>query len=237
MPKTTTTMNRSYAQRCGIATALDVVGDRWAILIVRELLLGPLRFGDLVDGLPGIATNTLADRLKDLEASGVIARTPIPLPDRGTAYSVTEYGSELEPILLALGRWGTKSMGRLPATARSRSRWLVSAMLAFHAENHAIERPLTCELRLSDGTFTLTASGSELTIVAEAPTTATASGDADLVVSTTDDELYRMLTHELTAAEAIASAAVTVSGDTHALQTVIELFAFPSSPEPRRNVL
>jgi DNA-binding HxlR family transcriptional regulator len=227
MPSTTIT-NRTYGQRCGIATALDVVGDRWAMLIVRELLLGPLRFSDLVDGLPGIATNTLADRLKDLETSGVIERAPIPLPDRGTAYSVTEYGSELEPILLALGRWGTKSMGRLPATARSRSRWLVSAMLAFHAENKTIDRPLTCELRLSDGTFRLTASGSELTIVAEAPNTVTASGDVDLVLTATDDELYGLLTHELTATEAAASTTVTVSGDTVALETMIGLFAFPS---------
>jgi DNA-binding HxlR family transcriptional regulator len=226
MPTTTTT-NRSYAQRCGIATALDVVGDRWAMLVVRELLLGPLRFRDLVDGLPGIATNTLADRLKDLEASGVIERMPIPLPDRGTAYSVTEYGSELEPILLALGRWGTKSMGRLPSTARTRSRWLVSAMLAFHAGNHPIERPLTCELRLSDGTFTLMAWDAELTIVAEASNTVTASADADLILTATDDELYGLLTHELTAAEAVASATVTVAGDPLALQTLIGLFAFP----------
>src|SRR6478752_8545976 len=105
---------RSYAQLCGIATALDVIGDRWAPLIVRDLLLGPLRFGDLAEGLPGIGTNTLTDRLKHLEAAGVVERRLQPLPDRGTVYELTEYGRELEPILLALGRWGTKSMGRLP---------------------------------------------------------------------------------------------------------------------------
>src|SRR5471032_1722354 len=125
---------RSYAQLCGIATALDVIGDRWTLLVVRDLMLGPLRFGDLAEGLPGIGTNTLAARLKHLEASGVVRRRLLPLPDRGTAYELTAYGRELEPILLALGRWGAKSMGRLPADVASRSRWLVAAMLAFHDE-------------------------------------------------------------------------------------------------------
>ena len=113
---------RSYAQLCGIATALDVIGDRWTLLVLRDLLLGPLRFGDLVEGLPGIGTNTLAARLKHLEASGVVRRQLLPLPDRGTVYELTPYGHELEPILLALGRWGTKSMGRLPDDVVSRSR-------------------------------------------------------------------------------------------------------------------
>ena len=123
---------RSYAQLCGIATALDVIGDRWAPLIVRDLLLGPLRFGDLAEGLPGIGTNTLTARLKHLEAAGVVERRLLPLPDRGTVYELTGYGRELEPILLALGRWGTRSMGQLPGEVVTRSRWLVAAMLAFH---------------------------------------------------------------------------------------------------------
>ena len=116
---------RSYAQLCGIATALDVIGDRWTLLVVRDLLLGPLRFGDLDEGLPGIGTNTLAARLKQLEAAGVVAPPAAAAPERGTVYELTDYGRELEPILLALGRWGTRSMGRLPAEVASRSRWLV----------------------------------------------------------------------------------------------------------------
>src|SRR5207237_2378491 len=102
------TTSRSYAQLCGIATALDVIGDRWAPLVVRDLLLGPLRFSDLADGLPGIGTNTLSARLKHLEAAGVVQRRLLPLPDKATIYELTELGRELEPILLALGRWGTK---------------------------------------------------------------------------------------------------------------------------------
>jgi DNA-binding HxlR family transcriptional regulator len=113
---------RSYAQLCGIATALDVIGDRWTPLVVRDLMLGSLRFGDLVDGLPGIGTNTLTARLKLLEEAGVVQRRLLELPDRGTVYELTDYGRELEPILMALGRWGTKSMGRLAADVTTRSR-------------------------------------------------------------------------------------------------------------------
>lgn len=213
---------RSYAQLCGIATALDVIGDRWTPLVLRDLLLGPLRFGDLAEGLPGIGTNTLAARLKHLEASGVVHRRLLPLPDRGTVYELTPYGRELEPILMALGRWGTKSMGRLPSDVASRSRWLVAAILAFHDESQRIARPTAWELRLTDGTFTVRAEGRSLTVTAGAP------DDADLVITSQDDDLHRLLTYQLTPAEAIASGAVTLDGDATALPRLVELLAFPT---------
>ena len=215
-------MPRSYAQLCGIATALDMIGDRWAPLIVRDLLLGPLRFGDLVEGLPGIGTNTLAARLKHLEASGVVHRRLLPLPDRGTVYELTSYGRELEPILLALGRWGTKSMGRLSSQVASRSRWLVAAMLAFHDESQRIARPTTWELRLTDGVFTVQADGASLTVTAGAP------DDADLVITTEDEHLHRLLTRQITPAAAVATGAVTLDGDASVLLGLVELFAFPT---------
>jgi DNA-binding HxlR family transcriptional regulator len=213
---------RSYGQLCGIATALDVIGDRWTILVLRDLLLGPLRFGDLAEGLPGIGTNTLAARLKHLEASGVVHRRLLPLPDRGTAYELTTYGRELEPILLALGRWGTKSMGRLPPDVASRSRWLVAAMLAFHDESQRIARPTTWNLRLTDGAFTIRAEGTSLTITAGAP------NHADLLITTEDENLHRLLTRRLTPAEAVATGALTLDGDATALPRLVELFAFPT---------
>ncbi len=213
---------RSYAQLCGIATALDLIGDRWTLLVLRDLLLGPLRFGDLAEGLPGIGTNTLAARLKHLEASDVVRRRLLPLPDRGTIYELTEYGRELEPILLALGRWGTKSMGRLPADVASRSRWLVAALLAFHDESQRIASPTTWELRLSDGAFTVRAEGTSLSVTAGAP------GDADLVITARDEHLHRLLTRQLTPAEAVATGAVALDGDASALPRLVELFAFPA---------
>jgi len=217
-PESTT---RSYAQFCGIATAFDVIGDRWAALVVRDLLLGPLRFGDLAVGLPGIGTNTLAARLKDLELSGVIARRLLPQPERGTVYELTPYGRELEPILMALGRWGTKSMGRLPAQVSTRSRWLVAAMLAFHDESQRVTRPTTCELRLTDGVFTVRAEDTTLSVTAGAP------GNADLILTIDDEHLHQLLTHRMTPADAVATGAATVVGDASALPALIRLVAFP----------
>lgn len=221
MPPTPSTA-RSYAQLCGIATAFDVIGDRWAALIVRDLLLGSLRFGELAEGLPGIGTNTLAARLKDLEGSGVVRRQLLPLPDRGTVYELTRYGRELEPILMGLGRWGTRSMGRLSPDVASRSRWLVAAMLAFHDEERRVARPTTWELRLTDGAFTVRAKGTDLTVAAGAP------DDADLVITTGDEQLHRLLTHRLAPSEAIATGAVSVEGDVSELPRLLELFSFPA---------
>ena len=79
-------MSHSYGQLCGVATAMDVIGDRWSVLVIRDLLWGPLRFGDLADGLPGIGTNTLTARLKLLESLDVVRRRVAPLPERGTVY-------------------------------------------------------------------------------------------------------------------------------------------------------
>ena len=220
------TQPRSYSQLCGIAAALDVVGDRWSALVVRDLLLGPLRFGDLADGLPGIGTNTLTTRLKHLETCGVVHRRLLDRPDRGTVYELTAYGRELEPVLLALGRWGTKSMGLLPSDVTSRSRWLVAAMLAFHDAGRRVPRATTWELRLTDGAFTVRAVGKGLTVTAGAP------DDRDLVVTVADEDLHGLLTHRLDPAEAVAAGLVTLDGDASAFARLIDLFAFPALDRP-----
>lgn len=99
---------REYGQYCGVTRALELVGERWALLIVRDLLVGPRRYGDLAKGLPRIPTNILATRLKDLQAAGIIRRVP---RLRVVVYELTPYGRELEPVVLALGTWGFKAMG------------------------------------------------------------------------------------------------------------------------------
>jgi DNA-binding HxlR family transcriptional regulator len=219
----TSPLARSYAQVCGVATALDVIGDRWSVLVVRDLLLGPLRFGDLADGLPGIGTNTLSARLKLLETTHVVARRAAPLPDRGTLYELTPYGRELEPIVMALGRWGSRSMGRLPANAVSRSRWLVAAMLAFHDESSEVAQSTTWSLGITDGSFTVHADEDRVSIIPGAP----ASPDA--VVTTNDEVLHRLLTGDLTSDAALADGSVTVTGDGTALPALLALFDFPGS--------
>jgi DNA-binding HxlR family transcriptional regulator len=99
---------RNYGQYCGVVTALELVGERWALLIVRDLLVGPRRYSDLKAGLPRIPTNILSTRLKELQSAGIVQRLPMA---HGLAYALTEYGRGLEDVVLALGRWGFQSMG------------------------------------------------------------------------------------------------------------------------------
>src|SRR5215468_2376469 len=115
---------RSYGQYCSVAKALDVVGDRWTLLIVRELILqGPCRYTDLKDALPGIATNLLAERLRELEAAGLIWREDAAPPVATTLFHLTEAGTELEPALAALGAWGIRYMAEPADHDEFRSHW------------------------------------------------------------------------------------------------------------------
>jgi DNA-binding HxlR family transcriptional regulator len=98
---------RTYGDRCGVARALDIVGERWALLVVRELLLGPKRFTDLRAGLPAVSADILAQRLRELEDAGVLRRGTLPPPAGSRIYELTERGRALEPVVLALGRWGS----------------------------------------------------------------------------------------------------------------------------------
>lgn len=100
---------RSYGQYCGVTTAVELIGERWALLIVRDLLVGPRRYTDLKQGLPRIPTNILSTRLKELQEGGVVRR--VPLHNCGLVYELTDYGRALEPVILALGRWGFQTMG------------------------------------------------------------------------------------------------------------------------------
>src|SRR5919198_3255075 len=102
---------RSYDQWCAVARSLDVVGERWTLLIVRDLLIGPKRYSDLLAGLPGIGTNLLAQRLRELEARGLVERSTLPPPAATNVYRLTATGAALEPVVHALGRWGFQFLG------------------------------------------------------------------------------------------------------------------------------
>ncbi len=116
---------RTYGQFCGIAKALDVVGDRWTLLIVRELLaLGPCRHTDLRNGLPGIASNLLVDRLRELESAGLIRREAAPPPVATTLFTLTERGRALDSVLQELGRWGSPLLHEPDSTDSFRTHWL-----------------------------------------------------------------------------------------------------------------
>ena len=100
---------RSYGDRCGVARALDVIGDRWALLVVRELVLGPKRFSDLRAGLPRVAPDVLSQRLRELEAADVLRRAKLPPPSGAPVYERTDWGQDLEPLVIGLGRWGSRA--------------------------------------------------------------------------------------------------------------------------------
>jgi DNA-binding HxlR family transcriptional regulator/putative sterol carrier protein len=100
---------RSYGDGCGVAHGLDLVGERWALLVVRELLLGPKRFTDLRGGLPNASPNVLAQRLRELEQAGIVRRRRLPPPVGSSVYELTDWGRELEPIVLSLGAWALRS--------------------------------------------------------------------------------------------------------------------------------
>jgi DNA-binding HxlR family transcriptional regulator len=131
----------SYNQYCPIAHALDLVGDRWALLIVRDLIMGPKRFTDLKGGLPGLGTNILTTRLKSLERSGVVARRALPFPAAATVYELTAYGRKLGTTLDDLARWGSETLGPLrPAQAVSPDAVMLTLDALFRARVHAAPR-------------------------------------------------------------------------------------------------
>jgi DNA-binding HxlR family transcriptional regulator len=116
---------RSYRQHCGAAAALDVIGERWSLLVVRELLDGPKRYSDLLAGLPGVATDVLAARLRSLEAEGIVARRSLPPPAASRVYELTDEGRRLEPLLVELTRWGLARLGSRPSDGVAfRAHWL-----------------------------------------------------------------------------------------------------------------
>jgi DNA-binding HxlR family transcriptional regulator len=133
-----------------------MVGDRWTLLIVRELLIGgACRYTDLQQGLPGIATNLLADRLRQLEEQGIVAREAAPPPVATTLFRLTARGEELQPVLRALGRWGAPLLKELPDDAVFRSHWLLLPM-QFHLADHTPERPpVTVEVRTGEEPLTI----------------------------------------------------------------------------------
>ncbi len=142
---------RSYGEYCAIAKSLDVVGDRWTLLIVRELALrGPCRYTDVRNGLPGIATNLLADRLRELERAGVIAREDAPPPIATTLFHLTPRGEQLRPVLEGLISWGLPLMTEQNPGDAVRSHWLAWALELMLTDRQPDASPVTLELQIGD---------------------------------------------------------------------------------------
>jgi DNA-binding HxlR family transcriptional regulator len=162
---------RTYGDRCGIARALDVVGERWALLVVRELLLGPKRFTDLRAGLPHLSPDVLSQRLRDLETAGILEHHKLPPPASAQVYALTARGRDLEPVALALGRWG--SVAPFPPAADARigaDAFVIALRTLFDPAGNGGDGDF--ELRLGDDRFHARLHGERFTIergTAESP--------------------------------------------------------------------
>jgi DNA-binding HxlR family transcriptional regulator len=207
---------RSYGQYCSMARALDVVGDRWTLLIVRELLVqGPCRYTDLRDGLPGIATNLLADRLRDLETAGVITREEARPPIATTLFRLTPRGEELRPVIDELARWGLPLMVGGPKGSAFRTHWLSLPAHLSLTDRQPSEPPVTIELRTGDEEpmYIETADGSIRTHLG-------AAEDPDLVLSGAANTIGRLLTGNIGLAKA-RRLGLKYKGDLEALDRVL----------------
>ena len=212
---------RSYGEACRFAHALDVVGERWGLMVVRELLLGPKRFTDLREGLPRASTNILAERLRELEERGVVRRRKLPPPYGSSVYELTEWGRELQPIVTQLGAWGARS----PFPPDSHSIGADSIVLALRSlfdPAAAAGLEARYELRLGEDRFEVEVAGGELSLAREA-----SSSGHEATIATEPGTLAALLTGELTLEEAIAAGAVSIEGGRRAAARFLRLFPMP----------
>ncbi len=209
---------RAYGQYCGLARALDVVGERWALLIVRDLLVSPKRYTDLHNGLPRIPTNVLSSRLKQLEQAGVIRRRLLPRPAGSVVYELTEWGGELETVILPLGRWGARLLGAPRPEEIATVNSLILAMRSTFRPERANGLTVSYELRTGGMVVRIRVEDAQLVVSeGECP-------DADLVIET-DATLKALMAGEVSPADALGNGSVRVSdGDPALLARFVELF-------------
>jgi DNA-binding HxlR family transcriptional regulator len=219
---------RSYGEACRFAYALDLVGERWALLVVRELLLGPKRFTDLRAGLPNASTNILAERLRELEGGGVVRRRKLPPPAAAQVYELTEWGRELEPVVTQLGAWGARSPFP-PEHQEINSDSIVLALRSLFDPDAAGELSADYELRLNGDRFRICVDGGELELsrgAAEEPA-ATIGFDEPATMAA-------VLTSQLPLDAAIESGAVKIEGPKREVKRFLRLFPMPEPAGPVR---
>jgi DNA-binding HxlR family transcriptional regulator len=199
---------RTYGDRCGIARALDIVGERWALLVVRELLLGPKRFTDLRAGLPQIGPDVLAQRLRDLEAGGIVERDKLPPPAASQVYRLTERGRALEPVVLELGRWGSQA----PVPSADAPLGADAAMLALKTMFQGRGLRATYEVRLGDDRYAVRVDGDRFAVERGR------ADDPDATIATDPGTLATVLWH------GGAESDLRVEGSRPAASRFLELF-------------
>jgi DNA-binding HxlR family transcriptional regulator/putative sterol carrier protein len=217
-------MSKHYDQYCPIAHAVGMLGERWTLLVVRELLYGPKRYTDLVDGLPGIGTNVLASRLRDLEESGVVQKRKLAPPAACTVYELTEYGQQLDEVVYSLARWGVRTLGPPAPEDDLDPEWGVHALPALFNPEAARGLTETYVLKVGDDVFTARLEDGELTAeLGEA-------ADADLRLEADMDTFFGLASGDLAPGDAVAQGLAEIEGDLSALERFFAIFSFA----PRR---
>lgn len=213
---------RSYNQLCGLAYALDIIGERWTMLVIRELFAGPRRFTDLQDGLPGISTNLLSERLKNLEQNGVICRRILPRPAGSTVYELTPLGRRLEKALIELGKWGSQfvTSAREDAILLNAGSYALTLKTFFRPEK-AQSLDETYELHIDDEVLLVKIKAGELDVRQGE------SGSADAVLYTLMPTYLGLLTARVNLDEAVAGGLAQIEGDPDALERFFDICRIP----------
>jgi DNA-binding HxlR family transcriptional regulator len=211
-------VGRRYHQYCPVARALDVAGDRWTLLVARELLLGPRRFTDLADGLPGIASSVLSARLKELEQHGLVAKRTLPPPAASVVYELTDQAGGLARVLAAVADWGMNLLGRPGPEDTVDPRWLVLA-LAVTATPPQSLREATYELRVDDQAFQIQSGNDRLQVAQGAASSASAT------ITMTTDTLAAIASGHLDITSARADRLIAVDGDVAGARRLLESLA------------
>ncbi|HEX6685448.1 MAG TPA: winged helix-turn-helix transcriptional regulator [Candidatus Limnocylindrales bacterium] len=211
---------RSYEDACGTAHALDLIGERWALLVVREMLLGPKRFTDLRRGLPGISPNVLSQRLDELEQSGVVRRRRYAPPMATYVYELTDWGQDLGDVIAVLGRWGARSPLHDRTVGLSTDSIAISLRTMFDPLRASGFRG-TIELRLEHDTFAVTVDGGRFDIARGAATR------PDAILTTQPTTLARLVYEGYPVHAAESDGVLTVEGDRAATERFLSLFTLP----------
>lgn len=218
-------MSKDYGQFCGLAKAAWVLGERWALLLVRDLSIAPRRFKDLHEGLPGIPTNVLTTRLRELETAGVAERQVVETPQRGVVYQLTEYGHQLQPIVDALGLWGAQRMSS-PAPDDVVTSASLAAALRSAYQPGAVDDQVTYLVHAGPATAWVQADNSSIEVGTQGPGS---SPDATIHAG---PQIRLLLAGTISAAEALESGAIEVEGPPDSLATFCRVFHVPlENPE------
>lgn len=218
--KITNSGSRRYEDACGTAHALDLIGERWALLVMRELMLGPKRFGDLRAGLPGVSANVLTQRLEGLEAAGLLIRRRLPPPASVQVYDLTDWGREAEPIIGSLGKWAARSPGHDPSLPLSNVSMMLSLKTMFDPAK-AGDVCLSVGFRFGVEGFVVTVADGVLTAERGAPE------QAQVSLGCRPEDAAAMVYGFAALSDLQACGAVTVEGDPAVFERFTDFFELP----------